>query len=155
MKNILIAAAALATAALAAPASAQVGVSVNVGEPGFYGQINIGDFPRPQVIYSRPVIIDRVPESYGPPMYLRVPPGHARHWARYCGQYGACGHQVYFVRDDWYRNVYAPHYRHDEGRHGDWHGDRGYDHDHGHGHGHGDHGDHGDHGHHGDHDHHH
>jgi len=25
-----------------------VGVSVNVGEPGFYGQINIGDVPRPQ-----------------------------------------------------------------------------------------------------------
>ncbi len=131
--------AAVGAALVPAIAAAQVGVSVNIGQPGFYGQINIGDFPQPQVIYPQPVIIDRVPESYGPPMYLRVPPGHAKHWAKHCAEYNACGHQVYFVRDDWYNREVVPRY-HGGGR-GDWQGDE----DHGHGHGHG--GDHGDHGH--------
>ncbi|HZR36033.1 MAG TPA: hypothetical protein VFA75_11695 [Nevskia sp.] len=136
--------AALGAALVPAIAAAQVGVSVNIGEPGFYGQINIGDLPQPQVIYSQPVVVDRVPESYGPPLYLRVPPGHAKHWAKHCAEYNACGHQVYFVRDDWYNRVVVPRY-HGGGR-GDWHGDddRGPGHgDHGRGHGHGDHGDHG------------
>ena len=112
---------------LPAVAAAQVGVSVNIGEPGFYGQINIGDFPQPQVIYSQPVIVDHVPESYGPPMYLRVPPGYEKHWSRHCEQYNACGHRVYFVRDDWYRNQVVPHYHHDEGRHEGWDHGRGHD----------------------------
>jgi hypothetical protein len=132
--------AALGAALVPAIAAAQVGVSVNIGQPGFYGQINLGDFPQPQVIYPQPVIIDPVPESYGSPLYLRVPPGHAKHWAKHCAEYNACGHQVYFVRDDWYNRVVVPRY---QGGGGDWHGDD--DHGHGHGHGHG--GDHGDHGH--------
>ncbi len=139
--------AALGASMVPAIAAAQVGVSVNIGQPGFYGQINIGDFPQPQVIYQQPVIVDPVPESYGSPMYLRVPPGHAKHWAKHCAEYNACGHQVYFVRDDWYNREVVPRYHHDEGR-GDWHGD-----DHGHGHGHGHDGDHGDHGDDGDHGH--
>lgn len=150
MKKILAATfLGLTAAALSAPASAQVGVSVNVGEPGFYGQINIGEVPRPQVIYRQPVIIDRVPESVGPPIYLRVPPGHAKHWAKHCGEYNACGHQVYFVRDDWYNNVYVRHYHHDGDDHGHGrdHDDRDDHHGHGHGHG-GDHGHEGGHGHH-------
>lgn len=133
--------AAFGAALFPAIAAAQVGVSVNIGQPGFYGQINIGDFPRPQVIYSQPVVIDPVPESYGQPMYLRVPPGHAKHWAKHCAEYNACGHQVYFVSDDWYNREVVPRYHGG----GDWHGDE--DHGHGHGHGHGDDGDHGDHGH--------
>lgn len=147
MKRTIILAA-LGAAMVPAIAAAQVGVSVNIGQPGFYGQINIGDFPQPQVLYSQPVIIDHVPESYGPPMYLRVPPGHAKHWAKHCAEYNACGHQVYFVRDDWYNRVVVPRYR-GGGDQGDWHGDHG---DHGgHGHGHGHDGDHG-HGHGHDHD---
>ena len=136
--------AALGAFLLPAIAAAQVGVSVNIGEPGFYGQINVGNVPQPQVIYQQPVIIDRVPESAGPPLYLRVPPGHEKHWARHCGEYNACGHPVYFVRDDWYRREVVPRYHHDggheghdEGRHEGWdHGNghgRGHDEDHGHG----------------------
>ena len=38
------------------PASAaDVGVSVTVGQPGFYGRIDIGDFPRPRWIIFVPV----------------------------------------------------------------------------------------------------
>ena len=149
MKRTIILAA-LGTAMLPAIAAAQVGVSVNIGQPGFYGQINIGDYPQPpQVIYQQPVVIDHVPESYGPPMYLRVPPGHARHWAKHCAEYNACGHQVYFVRDDWYNREVVPRYHGHGDDRGDWHDhgrghDRGDD-DHGHGHDHGDHGDHRDH----------
>jgi len=45
------------------------------------------------------------------PIYLRVPPGHAKQWKRYCQRYRACGRPVYFVQEDWYRHEYAPRYR--------------------------------------------
>ncbi len=139
MKRLLLVA---ALTVAAAPALAQVGVSVNIGEPGFYGQIQLGNsYPPPQVIYQQPVVIEQVPESLGPPVYLRVPPGYARHWDRHCAEYNACGHRVYFVQDSWYNNVYAPRYHEDHygpgPEHRDDH-DRGDDH--GHGHGHDDHG---------------
>jgi hypothetical protein len=119
MKRLLTAMA-LAAASITAPAlAAEFGVSVAVGEPGFYGQIDVGNYGRPAVIYSRPITITR--GRYGTslePLYLRVPQGHSRDWKRYCGRYDACGRPVYFVRNDWYSNVYAPRYREDhrEGR---------------------------------------
>lgn len=109
------------------------GVSLSVGDPGFYGRLDIGDYPAPQLLYSRPRIIERVP--YGrPPIYMRVPPGHARNWRRHCSAYNACDEQVYFVRDNWYNREYIPRYQERygqryEGRH-DGRGDR-RDHDHG------------------------
>ena len=127
--------------ACAAPALAgDVGVSISIGQPGFYGQIDIGNVPRPQVVYAQPVVIQRVPEyASAPPIYLHVPPGHEKHWRKHCAQYNACGRPVYFVRDDWYNNEYVPRYRHrDDERHGDERrGDerRGGD-EHGHGRGH-------------------
>lgn len=112
MKQLLIAAVvAAATASLCAPAlAADVGVSLTYGEPGFYGRLDIGDYPQPQVIYRRPVMIQRVPVSR-PPVYLRVPPGHAKNWRKHCGRYDACGERVYFVRDDWYNREYVPRYQ--------------------------------------------
>ncbi|MHB8622362.1 MAG: hypothetical protein ACYC9J_05775 [Sulfuricaulis sp.] len=114
--------------------AADVGVSVNIGEPGFYGQIDIGNSPRPEVIYQHPMMIEReAPGMQREPMYLHVPPGYERHWSRHCHQYNACGRPVYFVRDKWYREDYAPRYRehekdrgarHDERRHDD-HRDNG------------------------------
>jgi hypothetical protein len=92
-------------------AHAEVGVSVSVGQPGFYGQIDIADYPRPQVIYAQPRVIDVLPyKVYPAPMYLRVPPGHYNHWDRYCGHYNACARPVYFVQDRWYNEVYVPRY---------------------------------------------
>jgi hypothetical protein len=44
------------------------------------------------------------------PVYLRVPPGHEKHWSKHCGKYGACGQPVYFVREDWYQTQYVPRY---------------------------------------------
>jgi hypothetical protein len=131
MKTLIIAAA-LCAAAL--PATAQTNVSISVGQPGFYGRIDLGDFRAPPVVYAQPVIIERRAHYAAEPIYLRVPPGHQKKWAKHCGQYNACGQRVLFVRDDWYQNTYVPRYR-DGGRDGgrEYAGgrDRGYDGDHG------------------------
>src|SRR6516225_8740147 len=118
--------------------AADVGVSISVGQPGFYGQINIGNMPQPPVVYAQPVVIAPSPEYVSAqPIYLHVPPGHEKHWNKHCGEYHACGRPVYFVRDDWYNNEYVPHYKHvgGDGDSGHGHGHH-KDHDHGNGHGH-------------------
>jgi hypothetical protein len=149
MKTQLLAAAmlALSTSAFAT----DVGVSVTVGQPGFYGRIDLGNMAPPPVLYPQPVIIQRPARIIAEPLYLRVPPGHAKDWAKHCGKYNACGRNVYFVRDEWYTNEYAPRYREDHRGGGrdydrdDRGGDRGGDdhpgkgHGKGHGHGHGKH----------------
>jgi hypothetical protein len=136
MKFILSALIVLLVAASAQ--AADVGVSISVGQPGFYGRIDIGNAPRPELIYPQPIIIQpgpvRVVEE---PLYLRVPPGHAKHWKKNCHKYKACGRPVYFVRDKWYQDVYVPHYREEHRDRGDRNrNDEGH-HDHGNGHGHG------------------
>lgn len=136
MKRILLAAT-LAIAAVPAFA-ADVGVSVSIGQPGFYGQIDIGSAPRPQVIYTEPMVIERV--VVGSPMYLRVPPGHSKNWRKHCYRYHACGRPVYFVRDSWYSRDYVPYYNkhHGGGRHESRRdNDRGGHHGKGNGKGHG------------------
>lgn len=115
----LIFAAALAAATIPAFA-ADVGVSISIGDPGFYGRLDIGDYPQPQVIHRRPMIVERIVVDR-PPIYLRVPPGHAKNWRRHCHRYDACGERVYFVRDNWYNREYVPRYR-------ERHGDRSDDH---------------------------
>ena len=129
MKRLLFAA---AVAAATAPAlAADVGVSVTVGQPGFYGHIDIGNFPQPQLIYPQPVVIQPVPVGViHQPVYLHVPPGHEKNWGKHCRKYNACGQPVYFVRDNWYNEVYVPHYRE---QHGDWDEHRGKGHGKGHG----------------------
>jgi hypothetical protein len=121
--------------AVAAPALADdVSVSIGISRPGFYGQINIGELPRPAVIYARPVVVQPPPEVVVvEPIYLHVPPGHAKHWRKHCAEYAACGRPVYFVREDWYQREYEPrrHHQDDEGR------GESRDHDRGHGNGHG------------------
>ena len=133
MRNLL--GVSLLMVASAACAAADVGVSINIGEPGFYGQINIGRLPAPPVIYSQPVLIVPAPNAVRPsPIYLRVPPGHAKHWNKHCREYDACGRPVYFVQDRWYNDVYAPRYRnehgHDHREHGE-HENRGHHREHG------------------------
>lgn len=96
--------------AVATPAMAQVGVSINIGDPGYYGRLDINDGPRPRLIYAEPVVIERV-RVVQSPVYLHVPPGQAKQWGKHCRQYGACNRPVYFVDDGWYNQVYAPDYR--------------------------------------------
>ncbi|MEN6466600.1 MAG: hypothetical protein ABFD62_15605 [Syntrophaceae bacterium] len=103
--------------------AADVGVSVSVGQPGFYGRLDIGDFPRPQVVYAKPVVVRPAPVRVGEPVYLHVPPGQAKNWSRNCGKYNACDRPVYFVKERWYNKVYVPQY---QARHGNYgHGNQG------------------------------
>jgi hypothetical protein len=108
---------ALISAAYVASVQASDVGSRSPGQPGFYGQLDIGGIGRPQVVYGQPVFIERR-NWYPAPVYLRVPPYQYGNWHRYCGRYNACARPVYFVRDDWYRNVYAPRYHrvHPHGR---------------------------------------
>ena len=118
MKRLILAAIVVA-ASMSAPAfAADVGVSVSVGQPGFYGRLDIGGYPPPQVIYSQPRVIERVYVEREP-VYMRVPPGHAKNWRKYCHRYNACGERVYFVQDNWYSHEYAPRYQEQHYNHHD------------------------------------
>jgi hypothetical protein len=98
----------IATTALAAgsASAADVGVSVEISQPGVYGRIDIGRFPQPAVIVPQPVIITPPPRVVAAPppqpIYMWVPPGHRKNWGKHCREYNACGVPVYFVRHDWY-----------------------------------------------------
>ncbi len=112
MKKILFVA---LMAVTAAPAfAADVGISLSISQPGFYGQINIGDFPKPQLISPTPVIILKSAGVVRAPIYLNVPPGHAKKWSKHCHEYNACGQPVYFVQESWYNNEYSK--RHGKGK---------------------------------------
>jgi hypothetical protein len=117
----------------AVPMARAQNVSVNAvitGEvvPGVYGQVVIGNGPPPPVVYAQPVVVEpaRVVVGAPPPepLYLHVPPGHAKHWRKHCHEYHACNRPVYFVRSA----EYDPGYRHERGEHE--HGNRGK-HEHG------------------------
>jgi hypothetical protein len=135
MKRLMIAAVIVTATFTPQVFAADVGVSVSIGQPGFYGRLDIGGYPQPQVIYRQPSMVERVPMNREP-VYLHVPPGHAKHWSKHCREYNACGERVYFVQDNWYNREYAPRYqeqhrgrqdeRRDE-RRGDGRGNQGND----------------------------
>ena len=94
---------ALALAPAVPAAATEVGISVQISQPGVYGRIDIGRFPQPQVVVATPVIVARPPMVQPPPpVYMWVPPGHRKNWRKHCADYNACGVPVYFVRHDWY-----------------------------------------------------
>src|SRR6185312_1209862 len=117
-------------ACAAGAAIAQVSVDATItGEvvPGVYGHVVIGNRPPPPVVYAQPVVVQPAPVVYGAPpvepVYLHVPPGHAKHWRQHCHEYHACNRPVYFVKSAEYEPGY---HRHDHDH------DRDHDHDHGH-----------------------
>ena len=145
--------AALGTAApLAHAGDVNIGVSIT-GEivPGVYGRVDLTNRPTPPpVVYAQPVLVEQAPGAESaPPIYLHVPPGHARNWRKYCHQYHACNRRVLFVKSAEYEPGYRPDRDHGHDDHYDRHDDRDH-----HGHDRGDHDhrdrDHGDHDH-GDH----
>ena len=116
MKRFLCAA---ALAATMLPAfAADIDFNVTIGQPGFYGRIDIGDYPQPRILYRRPMMVEQVAYDREP-IYLRVPPGHAKNWRRHCRKYDACGERVYFVQNDWYQREYVPRYQQRHGHGGD------------------------------------
>jgi len=100
----------LALAGCSLPAAAgDIGVSIGVNQPGFYGRIDIGSVSAPPVlIYPQPVVIAPPPTVVvQKPIYMHVPPGHAKNWRKHCARYDACGRPVYFVQEDWYERHYG------------------------------------------------
>ena len=129
--------------AAAAPLAQAQNVSFNAtitGQvvPGVYGQVNFGNAPPPPVVYAQPMIVQPSPVVVGAvpvePIYLHVPPGHAKNWRKHCHEYDACGRPVYFVKSAEYEPGYHGEH-HEHGHHDD---DDRNDHDHGHGHHHDD-----------------
>jgi len=136
MRTISLILWASAFAAAATCAEAQ-NVSVNAvitGQvaPGVYGQVVIGNASPPPVVYTQPVIVQPAPVIVGAPpvepIYLHVPPGHARNWHKHCHEYHACDRPVYFVRSAEYEPGYRPDHEHGEhGHHDHEHGDHDRD----------------------------
>jgi hypothetical protein len=95
-KFVLIAAGVLAAGT--ATAQTNVGVTVDINQPGVYGRVTIGNVP-PPVVYAQPVIIAPRPiVVQSQPIYMKVPPGHAKKWDKHCYKYNACNQPVYFVK---------------------------------------------------------
>jgi hypothetical protein len=88
----------------AANAETRVIISSDV-RPGIYGRVDIGGAPPPLLVYPEPAIVVRQPQSVQvQPIYLHVPPGHAKHWSKHCREYNACGVPVYFVKSAEYES---------------------------------------------------
>ena len=107
--SLLLAAAAVA--GCVHPRGMNVGVRAS-GEiaPGVYGRVDVRSRP-PPLVYPQPIIIVEQPRR-AQPIYLHVPPGHARDWRKHCHKYDACGVPVYFVKSA----EYEPDYRRGKGR---------------------------------------
>lgn len=101
-------------------------INISVGgeiAPGVYGRVDFGNAPPPPVLYPQPVIIAQPVQRVAmQPLYLHVPPGHAKNWGKHCQRYDACGRPVYFVKS----SEYEP--REGKGKgHGKGHGKHGRD----------------------------
>jgi hypothetical protein len=136
MRNILKVAALLLCQGLTSAQAADVAISIDGQiKPGVYGRIDIGSRPPPPVVYTEPMVIVRQPRVVEP-VYLHVPPGHARNWGKHCHRYRACRQPVYFVKSAEYEPGYGHKpkqkhkhknkHKHEQKHHGK----------HGHGHGH-------------------
>jgi hypothetical protein len=97
---------------LATAGDVSVGVTIS-GEivPGVYGRVDLSNRPPPPLVYATPVFIERpAPHVVVAPIYLHVPPGHAKNWRKHCHKYDACNRPVYFVRSA----EYEPNYKRDD-----------------------------------------
>jgi hypothetical protein len=65
-------------------------------------------YPEPVVIVRRPVPVE--------PVYLHVPPGHAKKWSKHCHKYNACNRPVYFVKSQEYEPGYKKGKDHGKGK---------------------------------------
>jgi hypothetical protein len=132
LKNYLLTILATLAAAFAAPAwsAVDVGVGITIREPGVYGRIEIGSQPPPPVLYPQPVMVARpVVVVQQPPLYLYVPPGHAKRWDKHCHRYNACARQVYFVQETWVQTRYEEHHGKGHGKYKDKGHGKGNKHD--------------------------
>jgi hypothetical protein len=112
-------------AMLAGTAASAPNVNVIVDgqiKPGVYGRVEIGNIAPPPLLYPQPVVIVPPPPRavVVEPLYLHVPPGHAKKWGKHCYRYNACGQPVYFVRSQEYDPGHGRKQKHkNKQKHGD------------------------------------
>ena len=106
MRNAILATSALVLCQSPLSHSADTDVRVIVSSeirPGVYGRVEFGSAPPPPLVYAKPVVIvQERPSPQMQPIYLHVPPGHAKKWSKHCHKYNACGQPVYFVKSEEY-----------------------------------------------------
>jgi hypothetical protein len=87
------------------PSGAQVGFTIQLGQPGSYGPVSPAGMGLNQLLYPQPVVGQLryvIRAASVQPLYLRVPPGQTKNWRTNCQRYGACDRNVYFVQESWY-----------------------------------------------------
>lgn len=87
-------------------------------KPGVYGRVELGRNSHPDLVYAEPrvIVVEKDHHHHDEPVYLHVPPGHAKNWGKHCHHYHACSRPVYFVMSDEYREKPKPkrHHHHKE-----------------------------------------
>lgn len=110
-RNVAIAAIAIVTAAPLASAADKDASAVIAGPvtPGVYGRVDVTNKPLPALVFEQAMFVER-PDTAGrvEPLYLHVPPEHAKNWRKYCDKYQACDHPVFFVKSAEYEPGYKP-----------------------------------------------
>lgn len=71
-------------------------------QPGIYGRVELGNNSHPDLVYAQPRVIVVEENHRHAPVYLHVPPGHAKNWAKHCSKYNACNRPVYFIKSSEY-----------------------------------------------------
>ena len=78
-------------------------------DPGIYGQLDLSNFPNPQLIERSPFVAEgKTQKASGAPVYFHVPEGHEQRWRAHCKEYAACDTPILFVTEHWFRTVYLP-----------------------------------------------
>jgi hypothetical protein len=112
IRTVALLAAAFALAApLTRAGDVNIGLTIT-GEitPGVYGRVDLSNRSAPpQLVYAQPIVIEQQEAADRvEPIYLHVPPGHAKNWRAHCHEYHACNRPVYFVRSAEYDPGYRP-----------------------------------------------
>jgi hypothetical protein len=102
---------AMAVAPLAGAAEDSVATITEPVKPGVYGRLAMAATSKatPALVYEQPMFIE-APQMGArvEPVYLHVPPDHAKNWKKHCKQYKACDKPVFFVKSAEYEPGYKP-----------------------------------------------
>jgi hypothetical protein len=111
IRNVAVAVA-FAMAAPLAGAADKSAAAVITGAiaPGIYGRVDMANRTKPPLVYQQPMFIEQPENATGviEPVYLHVPPDHAKNWKKFCEKYEACDKPVYFVKSAEYEPGYKP-----------------------------------------------
>jgi hypothetical protein len=108
-RKVAVATFALATIAPLAAVADKADVITGEVTPGVYGRVDTAKNPKPTLVYEHPMFIEApAAGNKVEPLYLHVPPDHAKNWKKHCKQYDACNVPVYFVKSAEYEPGYEP-----------------------------------------------